>query len=206
MLQPYQYIFFPSAFKKNNFISIFFDTGVSIVGYYWAICLLILHRNTVVSIGMGHLSLLTLLLMYLNRLTKRIHRYFCTRTFFENTTLNAFHGPLTRYVKLRVAHALGMPGTFSSPSRVDDPDMHHSTCVTHVPWCMLRSLTSWFLRSRWRGKRSRHSRRMRNPQFYVSGKGPMELPCVGFIFPTGIFCSSVPGLMSDNISTLLCCR
>ena len=25
-------------------------------------------------------------------------------------------GPLTRYVKLRVAHALGMPGTFSPPS------------------------------------------------------------------------------------------
>ena len=26
---------------------------------------------------------------------------------------------------------------------------------------------------RWRGKRSRNSRRMRNPQFYVSGKRPM---------------------------------
>ena len=26
---------------------------------------------------------------------------------------------------------------------------------------------------RWRGKRSRHSRRMRNPQFYVYGKKPM---------------------------------
>ena len=25
------------------------------------------------------------------------------------------HGPLARYVKLRVAHALGMPGTFSQP-------------------------------------------------------------------------------------------
>ena len=28
---------------------------------------------------------------------------------------------------------------------------------------------------RWRGKRSRHSRRMRNPQFYVSGKKPMMI-------------------------------
>ena len=27
----------------------------------------------------------------------------------------------------------------------------------------------------WRGKRSRHSRRMRNPQFYVSGKRPMSV-------------------------------
>ena len=86
------------------------------------------------------------------------------------------HGPLARYVKLRIAHAPGMPGTFSLPTRVCDPDVHHGTCVTHVPWCMPGSLTSGFLWSRWRGKRSRHSRRMRNPQFYVSGKRPMSLP------------------------------
>ena len=45
--------------------------------------------------------------------------------------------------------------------------MHHGACMTHVPWCMLGSLTNGFLWNRWRGKRSR---RMRNPQFYVSGK------------------------------------
>ena len=84
------------------------------------------------------------------------------------------HGPLTRYVKLRVAHALGMPGTFSPPPRVSDPDMHHGTCVTHVPWCMPGSPTSGFLWSQWRGKRSRHSRRMRNPPFWVSAKRPIE--------------------------------
>ena len=83
------------------------------------------------------------------------------------------HGPLARYVKLWVAHAPGMPGTFFPPAWVSDPDMHHGTCVTHVPWCMPGSLTSGFLWSWWRGKRSRHSRRMRNPQFYVSGKRPM---------------------------------
>ena len=82
-------------------------------------------------------------------------------------------GPLARYVKLLVAHAPGMPGTFSPPPRVSDPDMHHGTCVTHVPWCMPGLLTSGFFWSRWRGKRSRHSRRMRNPQFYVSGKRSM---------------------------------
>ena len=43
------------------------------------------------------------------------------------------YGPLARYEKLRFAHALGMPGTFSAPSRVSDPDMHHGTCMTHVP-------------------------------------------------------------------------
>ena len=79
------------------------------------------------------------------------------------------YGPLARYIKLRVAHAPGMPPL------VSDPDMYHGTCVTHVPWYMPRSLKSGFIWSRWRGKRSRHSRRMRNPQFQVSGKRPMEL-------------------------------
>ena len=56
------------------------------------------------------------------------------------------HGPLTRWAKLSVGRALGMPGTFSPPRLqrnplVSDPDMHHGTCVTHVPWCMSGSLT-----------------------------------------------------------------
>ena len=72
-----------------------------------------------------------------------------------------------------VAHAPGMAGTFSPPPRVSDPDMHHGTCVTHVPWCMPGSLTSGFRWSRWRRKRPRHSRRMRNPQFSVSGQRPI---------------------------------
>ena len=80
------------------------------------------------------------------------------------------NGSLPRYAKLRVVHASGMPETFSPPLRVSDPDMHHGTCVTHVPWCMPGSLASGFLWSRWQGKRSRYFRRMRNPQFYVSGK------------------------------------
>ena len=87
--------------------------------------------------------------------------------------LHRANGPLTRYVKLQVAHAPGKPGTFSPSPRVRDPDMHHDTCVTHVPWCMSGSLTSGLFWNRWRGKRSRHSRRMRNPKFYVSGKRPI---------------------------------
>ena len=67
-----------------------------------------------------------------------------------------------------------MRGTVSPPPRVSDPNMHHGTCVTHVTWYMPGSLTSDFLWSRWRGKRSRHSRGMRNPQFYVSGKRPTQ--------------------------------
>ena len=68
----------------------------------------------------------------------------------------------------------GNAGKISLPPRASDPDMHHGTCVTHVPWCMPGSLTSGFLWRQWRGNRSRHSRRMRNLPFYVSGKRPIR--------------------------------
>ena len=64
------------------------------------------------------------------------------------------HGPLAGYVKLRVAHAPGMPVTFTLPPWVSDPDIHHATCAPHEPRCRSGSLTSGFLWSRWRGKRS----------------------------------------------------
>ena len=51
-------------------------------------------------------------------------------------------------LQITSAHAPGMPGTFSPPPRVSHPDMHHGTCVTHMPWCMPGSLTSGFLLSR----------------------------------------------------------
>ena len=88
---------------------------------------------------------------------------------------NNSHGRLTRYVKLRVAHAPGMPGLFprhrlqrpqtaSWRSRHASRHVRHTRAVMHVE----------FANPRWRGKRSRHFRRMRNPQFYVSGKRPMK--------------------------------
>ena len=67
----------------------------------------------------------------------------------------------------------GNAGNVSTSPQVSDPEMHHSTSATHVPWCMPESLTSGFLWSQWQGKGSRHSRCMRNPQFYVSGKRPI---------------------------------
>ena len=94
---------------------------------------------------------------------------------------NQYQGPLTRYVKLWVAHAPGMPGTFSPSLRASDIDMHHGTYVTHVPGCMPGSLIRGFHRSRWRGKCSRHSRRMRNPQFCISGKRPMGLTFLRYV-------------------------
>ena len=58
------------------------------------------------------------------------------------------HGPLTRYLKLRIVHAPGVPGTFSPPPN-SDSSMHHGMCVTYVPWCKSGLLTSGFLRSQW---------------------------------------------------------
>ena len=40
---------------------------------------------------------------------------FVTETVNYLSSLTWYHEPLTRYVKLRVAHAPGMPGTFSPP-------------------------------------------------------------------------------------------
>ena len=100
------------------------------------------------------------------------------------------HGPFTRYVTLQVELVPGISGTFSPHPRFGDPDMHHGTCVTHVSWCISGSLISGFLLNQWRGKRSRHSRRMRKPQFYVSGKRPMVESAwiiLSFMFlPSGI--------------------
>ena len=49
------------------------------------------------------------------------------------------HGPLDRYIKLRVRMRRECREHFP---RVSDRDMHHGTCVTHMPWCMPESLTS----------------------------------------------------------------
>ena len=86
-----------------------------------------------------------------------------------------FEAPWTSYKICEIVGCAcaGNPGTFSPPPQVSDPDMHHGTCLTHVPRCMLGSLSSGFLRSRWQGKRSRHSRRMHNQLFCVSGKRSM---------------------------------
>ena len=76
--------------------------------------------------------------------------------------------------KIAGAHAPGMPGTFSPSPQVSDPDMHHGTCVTHVPWCMPGSLTIGFLWNRRRGKTFPAFPAHAQPAIYVSGKRPME--------------------------------
>ena len=83
------------------------------------------------------------------------------------------HGPLTRYVKLQVAHAPGMPGTFFPPppisketdswrSRHASRHVRDARAVMHVGIAYLR----------WQGKRSRHSRRMHTRNFAYLARGP----------------------------------
>ena len=79
-----------------------------------------------------------------------------------------FNGPLTRYANLQIAHVSRMPGTLSpwSTSRkplVSDPCVHHARALMHLG----------IAKPRWREKRSRHSWRMRNPPFCISGKRSM---------------------------------
>ena len=98
------------------------------------------------------------------------------------------YGPLNRYGWLRVAHAPGMPGTFSAPTDLkgnrqsaiptgitaptrplsDKKPMGFLSDSGHARAVMHAGIAN----PRWRGKRSRHFRRMCNPRFYVSGKKP----------------------------------
>ena len=83
--------------------------------------------------------------------------------------LIAFNGPLTRYVKyglymLRQCRERFPRHRLQRKPLVIDPGMRHPRAVIHVGIANLR----------WQGKNSQHSRRMRNPQFYVSGKRPMS--------------------------------
>ena len=94
-------------------------------------------------------------------------------------TVSWFDRALPPWTSWQIRRIAGCPwpvmlGMCSPPPQVSDPDMHQGTCVTYVPWCMPGSLTIGFLISRWRRKRSRHSRCMRHPQFYVSDKTPIQ--------------------------------
>ena len=85
------------------------------------------------------------------------------------------HGPLARYVKLRVRMRRECRERFPRHRRWAIP-----TCITARASrtcrdaCRDRQLSVSF-EIGGGGKRSRHSRCMRNLQFYVSGKRPMEL-------------------------------
>ena len=56
---------------------------------------------------------------------------------------------------------------------VSDPGMHHGTCVTKKNTRAMMHAGN--AKPPWRGKRSHHSRLIRNPQYYISDKRPMEI-------------------------------
>ena len=58
------------------------------------------------------------------------------------TPVGAVNGPLTRSVKLQVAHAPGMPGRYSPAADFKgNRQLAIPACTCHVPWCMSGSLT-----------------------------------------------------------------
>ena len=80
------------------------------------------------------------------------------------------YGPLTRYVKWRVAHALGMSETFSPAAEFKgNRKLAIPACIT-ARAVMLVGIAY----PRWRGKRSRHSRRMRTRNFTYLARGPLD--------------------------------
>ena len=88
------------------------------------------------------------------------------------------HGPFAWYAKLRVAHALGIPGTFSPPPTPKETasyrSRHASRPVRHARPVMHVGIDN----PQWRGKCSQHSRCMHNPQFCLSGKRSIEWPTI----------------------------
>ena len=82
---------------------------------------------------------------------------------------------------------------------VNAPGMHHGKCVTHVLWCMSGSLT------RGGGENSsRHSRRMRNPQFYLSGKKPMINVWIHVIGSLSAYSTRMWNMISSPATPTVC--
>ena len=83
------------------------------------------------------------------------------------------YGPLTRYVKLQVAHAPGMPGTFSPAADFKENRLIAiPACITARAWRTCRDACRDRLHAV-TGKTFPAFPAHAHPQFYVSGKRPM---------------------------------
>ena len=89
--------------------------------------------------------------------------------------------PFTRYSKMLVAHAPGMPGAFSPPPTSKESASYRSRRASRHVRHARAVMHSGIAYPRCQGKRSRHSRRMRSRQFYVSGKRPIGQPALAFV-------------------------
>ena len=111
------------------------------------------------------------------------------------------HGPLIRYAKIAGCACAGNAG-----------DVFPATAGyrSRYVWCMPGSLTSGFLWSRWRGfPVYRHSRRMHNPQFCVSGKRPVCIHGPTSFILFWFFCRGIVFIhlnLGDKIRSFMCVR
>ena len=129
-------------------------------------------------------SVIYSLLIYDSQTTCKLHVYYKNHALCSwflvfccgLRTLNLKHGPLAKYVKMWVAHAPRMPGTYSPPPRSSDPDMHRGTCVPHVQRYMLGSLTNGFLWNRLRENFLGLTSECANRNFTYLVRGPYNCP------------------------------
>ena len=89
----------------------------------------------------------------------KIHFYL---SFLKNKS--SCNGTLARYLQLRLYMHRECRERFPRHRALVITTCNHGTCVT----CRDACLTNGALWSWWQGERSRHSRRMRNPQFFLN--------------------------------------
>ena len=154
-----------------------------------AIFLNIFERFT--AIGVNHFALFVV-----SRIEKQLCPWVSTRSIsLPVHHLNILivwllrHGPLTRYAKLQVAHAPGMPGTF--PPAADFEGNRYlaiPACITARAWRTCRDACRGRLPAV-TGKTFPAFPAHAHPQFGVSGKRPMLLSFIGILFPRTLLVS-----------------
>ena len=103
---------------------------------------------------------------FINR--RKLHLWVQNEAYFQ-------HGPLTRYAKLRVAHALGMPGTFSSAAEFKgNRELAIPAGITARAWRTCRDAFR-DCSPAVAGKTFSAFLAHAHPQFYVFGKRPICL-------------------------------
>ena len=111
--------------------------------------------------------------------------------------------PLARHVILRVAHAPGMPGTFSPPSRVSDLDMHHGggENVPGIPDACATGNFTYLARGPWLAACSASSHHRR--QFWLIVIGPVEDSFSEIWIEIQIFCINTESTLKNSVWNML---
>ena len=109
----------------------------------------------------------------------------------DNDWQISLHGPLARYVKIRVAHAPGMPGTFSPAANFrGNYYIAIPACITARAWRTCRDACRDRLPAV-TGKTFPAFPAHAQPQFCVSGKRPIDKMIVSFSLKKILFMTKV---------------